>query len=264
MQPQHVFNRNNTQLEIAIQQLVEAHTRISQMMTQNTASHESRELPLEVQQVLDNHSRIVQMMSQILASANASLPQDEHGEKPTKVDTEIICQACKRCGEIGHASKDCREGCPYFDMSHPVGECPMSQVTCFLCEGTKHIPAECKFYSTVQRMNQQAKDGMSRMPGRTPEDGRLKRKMEDKDLGTTHNPTTKCCYSCEEVGHLSRNCSKKRESFPTTVVEYEENEVRDLLALEKKTKKEEGQQQGDVLQMQRARTLCEQMSGKVP
>jgi hypothetical protein len=31
---------------------------------------------------------------------------------------------------------------------------------------------------------------------------------------------------------LSRNCSKKREYFPTAVVEYEENEVKDLLALE--------------------------------
>jgi hypothetical protein len=75
------------------------------------------------------------------------------------------------------------------------------------------------------------------MIGKTPEDERLKRKMEDKDMGTTHNPTTKCCYSCEEEGHLSRNCSKKKESFPTTMVEYEENEVRDLLALEVPKKK---------------------------
>jgi hypothetical protein len=63
MQPQHVFNRNNTQLEIAMQQLVKAHTGITRMMTQNMANHDGRELPLGVQQVLDNHSRIVQMMS---------------------------------------------------------------------------------------------------------------------------------------------------------------------------------------------------------
>jgi hypothetical protein len=88
-------------------------------------------------------------------------------------------------------------------------------------------------------MNQQAKGRMSQLPGRTPEDGRLKRKMEDKDMWATHNPTTKCCYSCEEEGHLSRNCSKKRESFPRTVVEYEENEVRDLLALERPKRKKD-------------------------
>jgi hypothetical protein len=46
MQPQHVFNRNNTQLEKAMQQLVEAHTGITQIMTQNMANHEGRELPL--------------------------------------------------------------------------------------------------------------------------------------------------------------------------------------------------------------------------
>jgi hypothetical protein len=86
-------------------------------------------------------------------------------------------------------------------------------------------------------MNQQAKDRMNQLSGKTPGDGRLKRKMEDKVMGTTLNLTTKCCYSCEEEGHLSRNCSRKRESFPTAVMEYEENEVRDLLALERPKRK---------------------------
>jgi hypothetical protein len=150
MQPQHVFNRNNTQLEIAMQQLVEAHTEIARMMTQNMANLVGRELPLGVQQVLENHSQIVQMMSQIVASADSSLPQEGLDRSSAKVDVEVTQRACKRCGEVGHASKDCREGCPYCDVSHPVEECPMSQVTCFLCEGTNHIPTECKFYSTMQ------------------------------------------------------------------------------------------------------------------
>jgi hypothetical protein len=173
------------------------------------------------------------MMSQMVASANSNLPQDERSGKPTQVDAKMTQQACKRCGEIGHTSRDCHGEYPHCDTSYPVEECPMSQITCFLCEGTNHIPAECKFYSTVLRINQQARDRMNQLPERTPEDGRLKRKMEDKDMGIALNRTTKCCYSCEEEGHLSRNCSKKRECFPMTVVEYEENEVRDLLALEK-------------------------------
>jgi hypothetical protein len=173
------------------------------------------------------------MMSQMVASTNNSLPQDEHGERPTKIDTEVMWQACKRCGEVGHTSKDCHGEYPHRDTSHPVEECPMSQVTWFLCEGTNHILAECKFYPTVQRINQQAKDRIIQLPERTPEGGRLKRKMEDKDMEIAFNHTTKCCYSCEEEGHLSRNCSRKRERFPSTVVEYEESEVRDLLALER-------------------------------
>jgi hypothetical protein len=67
-------------------------------------------------------------------------------------------------------------------------------------------------------MNQQAKDRMSQLLGKTPEDGRPKMKVEDKIMGKTHNPTTKCCFSCEEEGHLSRDCLKKRKRCPTTVV----------------------------------------------
>jgi hypothetical protein len=90
------------------------------------------------------------MMSQIVASTNNSLPQNDHGGKEPRDDVEMTLQACKRCGEIGHTSMDYHEECPYCVMSHPVGECSMTQVTCFLCEGTNHVPAECKFYSTVQ------------------------------------------------------------------------------------------------------------------
>src|SRR3954465_5779605 len=49
--------------------------------------------------------------------------------------------------------------------------------------------------------------------------------------------TTKCCYSCGEEGHISSNCPKKRERFPTFVVNYEEHELEALLALEKPKKK---------------------------
>jgi hypothetical protein len=65
-------------------------------------------------------------------------------------------------------------------------------------------------------------------------------KVEDKVQETTPNHTTKCSFSCEEEeGHLSRNCSRKRERFPTAIVEYGDMEVRDLLALEKPQKKKE-------------------------
>jgi hypothetical protein len=41
-------------------------------------------------------------------------------------------------------------------------------------------------------MNQQAKDGLSQMLGKTPENRRTKMKVEDKIMGTTPNLTTKC------------------------------------------------------------------------
>jgi hypothetical protein len=63
MHTQPQANPNNPQLEIAMQQLVEAHMGMMRMLTQNVVNRDSKELPLGVQQVLDDHSRIVQMMS---------------------------------------------------------------------------------------------------------------------------------------------------------------------------------------------------------
>jgi hypothetical protein len=127
-------------------------------------------------------------------------------------------------------------------MSHPVGECPMTHVTCFLCDGTNYVPREFKFYFTVQQMNQQAKDRLSQLLARTPEDRRPKAKMESKDKEEAPDTTTKSCLTGGKQEHLSRNCTKQRERFPTTIVEYQENELRELLALELPTKKKKKKQ----------------------
>jgi hypothetical protein len=143
-------NRNHPQLEIAMQWMVEVHTKMMRVLTQDMVNRGSQNIPPGMQQVLDDHSRIVQMMSQIVASTNNSLPQNHHGGKESRDDTEMALQACKVCGEIRHTSKDYHEQCPHCDTSHPIGDYPMTQVTCFLCKGINHVPAECKFYPTVQ------------------------------------------------------------------------------------------------------------------
>jgi hypothetical protein len=53
-QPQD--NHNNPQLEIPMQQLVEAHTGMMRVLTQNMVNRDNKELPPGVQQVLDDHS----------------------------------------------------------------------------------------------------------------------------------------------------------------------------------------------------------------
>jgi hypothetical protein len=150
MHPQRQNNHYNTQMEIVMQRMVEVHTEMMRVLTQDMVNRDSNELPLGMQQLLDDHSRIVQMMTQIMASTNNCLPQNDHGGKEPIGDIEMTLRACKRCGEIGHTSKECHEQCTYCATSHPIGECPMTQVTCFLCEGINHVPAECKFYSTAQ------------------------------------------------------------------------------------------------------------------
>jgi hypothetical protein len=106
------------------------------------------------------------------------------------------------------------------------------QVNCFLFKGINHVPADCKFYPTVQQMNQQAKDGLSQLLGKSHEDGRPNMEVEMKDMEVAPETTTKSCLTGRRQGHLPGNCLKKQERFPSTVVEYEENEVRGLLALE--------------------------------
>jgi hypothetical protein len=82
-------NHNNPQLEIAMQRMVEVHTEIMRVMTQDMVNRDSKELLPGMQQVLDNHSRIVQMMSQIMASTNNSLPQNDHGGKEPRGVAEM-------------------------------------------------------------------------------------------------------------------------------------------------------------------------------
>jgi hypothetical protein len=168
------------------------------------------------------------MMPQILASTNNNLPQNNPGNKESRDSAEITQQACRICGEIGHLPKECQEQCHHCNTIHPTRECPMALVNCFLCNGTNHIPRECKFYFTVQQMNRQAKDRLNLLLARTPENRRPKAKVEAKDKEEAPNTNTKSCLTGRKQEHLPRNCIKKRERFPTIVVEYQENEVRDL------------------------------------
>lgn len=64
--------------------------------------------------------------------------------------------ACHRCGEKGHyankklshfgntCSHNREISCSSCDTNHLLGDCPMGKITCFLCEGKHHVPAQCR------------------------------------------------------------------------------------------------------------------------
>jgi hypothetical protein len=58
-----------------MKRMVQVHTGIMRVLTQDMVNRGSKDIPPGMQQVLDDHSRIVQMMSQIVASTNNSLPK---------------------------------------------------------------------------------------------------------------------------------------------------------------------------------------------
>jgi hypothetical protein len=88
-------------------------------------------------------------------------------------------------------------------------------------------------------LNQRAKDFISQSIGKIPEDtiSKVGEETEVKSQEATHALTTKCCYICGEEGHISHNCTRKHERFPTYIVEIGDQEFQDLLAREKPQKK---------------------------
>jgi hypothetical protein len=56
MHPQRQNNHNNPQLEITMQQMVEVHTKMMRVLTQDMVNRGNNEIPPGMQQVLDDHS----------------------------------------------------------------------------------------------------------------------------------------------------------------------------------------------------------------
>jgi hypothetical protein len=105
MHRQSLSSLNNSQMDLVMQRMIETHTQLTQVVTQNMISSKSNELPPGVQQLLDAHTHIMQMASQIMTNNNNASPSDPSNDKP-KEHVVTRNQACKLCGDIGHISKD--------------------------------------------------------------------------------------------------------------------------------------------------------------
>ena len=106
-------------------------------------------------------------------------------------------RACKICGDVGHSYEGHQDGCPYCEEIHWGEECPTAQVTCFVCEGNNHYPAQCQFFIMTQQVIQQQKEGMKRIIQEF-KDAPVKKKK--KDLSELQ------CYRCRNMGHYANMC----------------------------------------------------------
>jgi hypothetical protein len=115
--------------------------------------------------------------------------------------------------------------------SHPIGECPMTEVTCFLCEGIGQVPSQCYFYHVVQRRTQQAKDGICQSLVNNHEDRRPEKKKKCNNLeGDDIIQLT--CYNCKEQGHYASKCLEKKKNKARKQEVAKESSKKDISQVE--------------------------------
>ena len=166
--------------------------------------------------------------------------QDLEIQKPCDRKMKKPC-ACKICGEIGHTHEEHKDGCPHCEGNHPAEECPTRQVTCFLCEGTTHYPAQCQIYPKVQEITKQQKEAMKEALRESLKEPVIKEDVEDPDGEGLTRFYSNACYSCGQEGHLSQYCTKERKEylgyFSTEAVVFDPQEIEGFIGTKKPRKR---------------------------
>uniref|UniRef100_A0A0E0LZB5 CCHC-type domain-containing protein n=1 Tax=Oryza punctata TaxID=4537 RepID=A0A0E0LZB5_ORYPU len=81
-------------------------------------------------------------------------------------EKERELKICTNCGEVGHIASRCTQTCFCGEDTHLPDECPIWKVTCFLCEGTDHVPKDCQLNMVLAKVREDQRT--TRQPIRQP------------------------------------------------------------------------------------------------
>nr|BAD69251.1 Zinc knuckle containing protein-like [Oryza sativa Japonica Group] len=168
-----------------------------------------------------------QLTEHLLANGGRVSDSEDSDQVSSDDEDEMERKACSRCGEVGHVASSCATTCFHCEEDHPPGECPMSRITCFFCEGTDHVPKDCQFsfLLTKKMANQPASSNGEKHQGNT-------NPRQDYSFSLTPVPGQRnqnekrkcrvrediCCFNCQGMGHFADKCPKPRNIAASTSV----------------------------------------------
>uniref|UniRef100_A0A0E0LL33 CCHC-type domain-containing protein n=1 Tax=Oryza punctata TaxID=4537 RepID=A0A0E0LL33_ORYPU len=123
-------------------------------------------------------------------------------------EKERELKACTSCGEVGHIASRCTQTCLCREDTHLPDECPMRKITCFLCEGTGHVPKDYQLNMVLTKAK---------------EDQRTTTQPIRQPMAVSHNITTPDLQPFPapiEVISGSRSTANKVHESPVTPVSF--------------------------------------------
>ena len=172
-----------------------------------------------MQQLMDNQTHIVRMMWQGRTNSNDEATPTVMGNQESKGSTWIKPVACKTCGEIGHTSNECHDEWPHSAARQQIKGCFTSQISCFLCEATDHIPAQCQLYPIVEQVRQEVQERMHHTLKETLATRDSQKELQQRDIG--HERCDLCKNDqCKNTGLYANDCPEKKDEAKLTIHPY--------------------------------------------
>ena len=201
---------NNTNQEDNMRELIATQNQLNQMTAQFIANTSGEDPTL--QGFLETQGQLMLKVTNQMISMEENYPKRVYDNKDDKNIILDGAPACIICGDKDHTSKEHGDQCPNSEEKHPVGQCPTSQATCYLCEGNDHVPIQCPIYAMVeQRLQEGSKSTKGKGPFIPPNKttqfkGSKKPKKQKKDKSHVQ------CHKCKGMGHYSGECPENQKN----------------------------------------------------